>query len=135
MESPIIAVGEAAERERLSPEAKAVAAAWFGMMRVDGESHLRFAMVENRPTAKAQAALDELYDAGFISRETEWSGAVIYRPLRDCRPFLVPLMRAALEDNGASLDPRMKFPLTEPIPGVGARRGSAGVVDFHHKRT
>lgn len=97
----------------LSPEARAVGAAWFGMMRhADSESQLRFGMVQSRPTAKAQAGLDELVAKGWISRENEKRGAVIYRPLKDCTILLRPLMKATLE---GTLKSAMNFALTEPI--------------------
>lgn len=105
----------------LSPEAKAVAAAWFGMMPIGRGSHLRFGMVESRPTAKAQAALDELVAAGFISRMVERRGAVVYRPLKDCHPFLVQIMRAQTEGGGAAIPSQMKFLFTEPIPAQPKR--------------
>ena len=72
----------------LSSDARQVAAAWFGGMKIGGTSHLRFAMVEHRPSPRAQAGLDELVSAGIISRENEQSGAVTYRPLVCCRHHL-----------------------------------------------
>lgn len=111
------------EKQTLSIEARCVAAAWFGMMgTVDThpESELRFGMVENRPSAKAQAGLDELVREGYISRENEKRGSVIYRPLKDCRPFLIPMMKASM---GMGRFPKgSKFPLTEPIEQASVKR-------------
>jgi hypothetical protein len=102
--------------EKLSIEARCVAAAWFGMMgtvETHPDSELRFGMVESRPSAKAQAGLDELVRTGYISRENEKSGAVVYRPLKNCHPFLVPMMKASM---GMGRFPKgSKFPLTEPM--------------------
>ena len=93
-------------------EAKAVAAAWFWMMRHgDRESYLRFGMVESRPSASAQAGLDALVSAGYISQETD-RGSIIYRPLRDMRGIAAPVAAAFL--TGAHI-PGSKFQLTEPI--------------------
>lgn len=60
----------------LSDDARSVAAAWFGAMPVSPTSHLRFAMVEHRPSARAQAGLDELVAAGAISVDREETGVV-----------------------------------------------------------
>lgn len=106
-------------RETLSAEAKAVAAAWFGMMPVGSDSHLQFAMVEARPTLTAQRGLDELVASGWISREIDRRGPVTYRPLRDCRPFLNEMMIAVFDE---TLDPKYSFRLVEPIPDPPRKR-------------
>ncbi len=51
----------------VSDDAKAVGSAWFSLMR-PGRGDLTFRMGESRPTARAQAALDELLSAGLIER-------------------------------------------------------------------
>lgn len=96
----------------LSDTARAVAAAWFGMMQPNGKSHLRFRMVESRPSERAQAGLDELLAAGVISREDEPSGAVTYRPLVGCREHLEWAWKRMPTPEGLS----DKFRLVEPIP-------------------
>lgn len=77
----------------LSSDARQVAAAWFGAMPIGRTSHLQFAMVEHRPSPRAQAGLDELQAAGIISREDEPSGGVTYRPLVCCRHHLAWAMQ------------------------------------------
>lgn len=96
----------------LSDNARAVAAAWFGMMQPNGRSQLRFAMVESRPSERAQAGLDELLAAGIISREDEPSGAIVYRPLVECREHLQWAWARMSTPQGLS----DKFRLVDPIP-------------------
>ncbi|MGU3286507.1 hypothetical protein [Methylobacterium mesophilicum] len=96
----------------LSDNARAVAAAWFGMMRPDSTSRLRFGMVESRPSERAQAGLDELQAAGVISREDEPRGAVVYRPLIECREHLEWAWRRMRTPEGLS----DQFRLVDPIP-------------------
>lgn len=93
--------------EGLGFEARGVCAAWFGMMRA-GEGRLRFGMKELKPSAKAQACLDEIVAAGVARREEDADGAVAYVPLVDCSP----LMQWLAERLG---DPRLGFPLTEKV--------------------
>lgn len=52
----------------LSDDAKAVAGAVFGFMS-PGRGVLSFRMIENRPTGRAQAALDELVAMGAVAFE------------------------------------------------------------------
>jgi hypothetical protein len=64
-------------------DAKVLAGAWFGMgMRTSVTLHLR----ESRPTARTQAAMDELVSRGVMSAEpfNEFGGLVL-KPLVDCR--------------------------------------------------
>lgn len=48
-----------------------------------GSGRLTFAMRHSRPTARTQAALDELVAAKLISCEKHLDGAIEYRPLQD----------------------------------------------------
>lgn len=92
----------------LSDTAKAVAGAWFPLMKTEGRSELRFGMREYRPTVQAQAGLDELVAAGYLRRITEPTGAIVYKPLRSCFEFL-----KWLSDN--EHNPSAKFKLIEKI--------------------
>ena len=105
----------------LSDTARQVAAAWFGAMREGGSSHLRFAMVESKPSEKAQAGLDELVAAGVISREDEPTGAVTYRPLVSCHEHFVWAARRMF--SGEATD---SFRLIDPIPADEKPRRRAG---------
>ena len=96
----------------LSHDTKVVAAAWFGAMRPI-ISELTFHMVKGRPTAQAQAALDELEAAGLINREARHlDPAVTYVPQVDFGPLLAWSLHL----------PQAKLPnirLVEPIaPGA-----------------
>lgn len=96
--------------DALSDDAKAVAGGWFGLMNPGG-GELTFALVQNKPTARAQAALAELVAAGVISVEQfNRFGGLVYRPLFDCRTALYWLGRN--ENN-----PAAKWPLVEPVTG------------------
>ena len=100
------------EFEALSYEAKAVGGAWFGAMRPNSTSHLNFGMIERRPTAVAQAALDELEAAGLIERiSINRPPAITYRPTAEFGPLLY---WAFNKPKGEWPD----IPLVEPIPGV-----------------
>lgn len=93
---------------KLSIDAEKVAGAWFGMMKPDGKSHLRFGLQRSRPSARAAVALAELVCRKIISHEVESSGAHVYRPMVDCSPFFRRhLPRALAGEKG--------FPLTEAI--------------------
>lgn len=95
--------------KNLSDDAKAVAGAYFGIM---GEkASLVFHMVKSRPTARTQAALDELVAAKIISRTPlNKHGGVEYRPISPTRQFGLWLRKN--EGN-----PGIKFQLVEPIGG------------------
>lgn len=94
----------------LSPDAKAVAAAFFGTWTAASGSSLRFGMVRSRPTDRARAALDEAEAAGIVSAERSKDGSVTYRPRIDCTPlFRWNFLR---REAGDVEDIR----LTEPIP-------------------
>lgn len=96
--------------ETLSDDAKAVFGCYFGMGRV-GSSTLTFHMQKSRPTARTQAALDELVAGGFISKAPfNRFGGVVYTLLKDARPYFQWIAR-----NEDRLD--LKQPLTEPIDG------------------
>lgn len=98
--------------EGLDDETKAVCAAWFGMMR-PGHGELAFGMEEQRPSARAQAALDRLCDAGVVKRKASGK-AVRYFPLMDCSPLLAWLVER--RDN-----PAFAFPLTDRIREGGSQ--------------
>lgn len=56
-------------QETLTPDAIAVAGATFGWMHPDGTTErLHFNMVEARPTARMQAALDSLEANGYVKK-------------------------------------------------------------------
>jgi len=98
------------EEMSLSEDARRVGAAWFGMM-APKEGQLVFSMERNRPTKRAQAALDELLTAGMISCESfNKYGGIIYRPIWDFRKLGTKYMLAVL--NGETGDP---LSLIEPI--------------------
>ncbi|MFF9549348.1 MULTISPECIES: hypothetical protein [Bacteria] len=107
----------------LSDDARAVAAAWFGMSQ-PGQGHLRFAMVQSKPSARAQAGLNELLAAGIISREDEPSGAVTYRPLVSCYEHQVWAMKR-LFDGTAEAN---SFRLVDPIEPRKKLRKRAGTI-------
>jgi hypothetical protein len=92
----------------LSDDAKAVAGGCFGMMRPGGESQLRFGMKESRPTARTQAALDEIEAMGGVLRQVGLYGEVIYTPLVNFRDFFKWMMKADRES--------VRFKIAEPIP-------------------
>lgn len=115
----------------LSDNARAVAAAWFGMMQPDSKSQLRFGMVESRPSERAQAGLDELQAAGIISREDEPRGAVVYRPLVECREHLHWAWRRMETPEGLS----DQFRLVDPIPPRKKPLKRAGVMTLSPRRS
>ena len=92
---------------RLDDEAKAVCAAWFGMM-IPGVGTLTFGMKERRPSKRAQAALDRLAAEGIIRRDDAADGSMTYVPQADCCFLLEWFVKV-------SGDPRFRFPLTEKI--------------------
>jgi hypothetical protein len=92
----------------LSDRAKVVAGCWFGMMRGE-RGQLSFEMVRSRPTAEAQAALDELVEKKVIRREDRRFGGVVYTPIRDC-------FEAYRWLGHNQKHPAAKIKLTEPIP-------------------
>ncbi|MGY3581394.1 hypothetical protein ACVIGB_000536 [Bradyrhizobium sp. USDA 4341] len=96
----------------LSDDAKAVAGGCFGGM-WPGHGELRFEMRKNRPTARSQAALDELEAMGAIEVTKELGGAVRYRALVNFRQFYLWLGRRT---NRADL----RFKIVEPIEPAGA---------------
>lgn len=98
----------------LDDETKAVCAAWFGMM-LPNKGELVFGMKEHRPSARAQAALDRLLEAGIVGRREAGSG-VVYVPAVDCSPLMAWF--AGQADN-----PAFAFPLTEKIAGGSGRTG------------
>ncbi len=102
------------EMSELSDEAKAVAGVAFGL---GDKCVLSFGMVESRPSAKTQAALDELLAAGLITRkQINQSGAVEYRATTDLSEYARWLRR-----NGKN--PRIRFPLVEPIAPTPETKG------------
>jgi len=108
--------------EDLGADAKAVAGAWFGMM-VPGEGTLCFGMKAQRPSARAQAALDEIVAAGVAVRSDGEDGSVSYVPAVDCSPLLGWLQ-------GKLGEPGVSFPLTEKV-----LKGAAGGFSMSVKGT
>lgn len=92
--------------DALDDEAKAVCCGWFAMMK-PREGRLSFAMKQQRPTRRAQEALDRLVTAGVIEREGDVQGPHSYTPLVECRALLAWLLE--------SDDERFSFPLTEKV--------------------
>ncbi len=70
----------------LSDDAKGIAACIWGTG-IAAKIVLKFGMQEIRPTARGQAALDELVAAGLLYREPQPGGGVSYRPCGDMRPY------------------------------------------------
>ena len=67
--------------EGLSFDAKAVAGGWFGMM-VPGKGKLTFQLQTQKPSKRAQDALNELVCKGLVSVEAfNRFGGLVYRPL------------------------------------------------------
>lgn len=93
----------------LSNDAKTIAGAWWGLP-IGEKTVVTFHMIENRPTARAQAALDELVAAGFLWRETfNRHGGVSYRPLG---PSMRKFGRWIAKHKD---DDSVHFAVTEPI--------------------
>lgn len=88
----------------LSDDAKAVAGGLFGM---GGRTKVTFQMVESRPTARTQAALDELVAVGLVTKEDGPNlGGVTYTGSLGCRRYFRWIMwHEALA----------RFPISEPI--------------------
>jgi len=90
----------------LSDDAKCILGGVFGVMGIPGKSQLAFGMVESRPTARAQAALDELVTAGAMTRDSSPGGRVEYLVQINCSGFGKWIRRS---------DSKCKWPMTEPI--------------------
>jgi hypothetical protein len=71
----------------LSDDAKALLGGYFGTLGMPGKSTLKFGMKESRPTKRAQVALDELVEAGALSRRDFETGAVEYLVQINCSDF------------------------------------------------
>lgn len=94
----------------LSHDAQLVGAAWFGLMRPE-RGELKFHMREYKPTARAQAALDELVEAGLIRREKfNNHGVIRYVPQWNFHSLFTKFVIGRLAGDRAD-----DFPLTEPI--------------------
>lgn len=75
--------------EALSDDAKSVGSAWFSNMRPGSDSELTLQMIQSRPTERTQAALDELVDAGLLSREPlNDRGGLAFKPLKSLHPLM-----------------------------------------------
>ncbi|MFD3263150.1 hypothetical protein [Phenylobacterium ferrooxidans] len=97
--------------DALSDDAKAMAGAHFGLMMWPRMGMLTFQMVENRPNARGQAALDELVAKGVANVEPLNDGpARVYRPLVRCD--------AAYRWFAENLD-KASFAYMEPVPKGG----------------
>jgi hypothetical protein len=99
--------------QMLSDDAKAVAGGCFGTMR-PGHGELRFAMKEYRPSARTQAALEELEAMGGIETTKEPGGAVCHRALVNFWDFFLWLRR---QEGRADL----RFKIVEPIEAGGGK--------------
>ena len=96
--------------DALDDATKAVAGAWFGMMR-PGKGDLTFNLREGRPSDEAIDALGKLVRAKVISVEAfNRYGGLVYRPLVDCRPAMLWLHR----NIG---NPAAAVKMTEPLAG------------------
>lgn len=86
--------------ETLSDDAKSVAAAFFPTL----DSKVTFHMETSGPSARSQAALDELCAAGVATKETHdrRTGAATYRPAVDCTELcnwrMIKMLRGELDD-------------------------------------
>lgn len=108
-------------KEVLSEDALVVAAAWFSMAGPGG-STLTFQMRESRPTARSQAALDELVDAELIEVQPfNRYGGVEYRNKFNFHSVTKEIIREVLFNKD-----RESFPLTEPMPSDSGTGDSNG---------
>lgn len=72
--------------DSLSDDAKALAGVWFGMT-APGKGAVTHHLRELKPTARTQAALDELVEKRVISvAPFNKYGGKVYRPLVSCWP-------------------------------------------------
>lgn len=94
----------------LSFDAKVLAGAWFGMgMKTTITLHL----VESQPTARTQAAIDELTSKGVMGVEPfNDLGGLVYRPLVDCSEASRWLRGIVMDESRSD---QAKWPLYEPI--------------------
>lgn len=76
-------------QETLTPDAIMVAGATFGWMHADGKTErIRFNMVDGRPTARMQAALDNLEKNGYLQKHMIGDGPGFYYVLlKSCEHF------------------------------------------------
>lgn len=94
------------ELEKLSTDAKVVGGAWFGM---GSKTIVTLHLIENKPTAHTQSALDEMVRAGVLSVEPfNRYGGLVYKPLIETRPLLRWL---STHKN----DPAVNIELMEPV--------------------
>jgi hypothetical protein len=70
----------------ISDDAKGLAACLWGTG-IAEKTILSFGMQEVRPTARAQAALDELVAAGLLYHEPKPGGGMSYGPCGDMRAY------------------------------------------------
>ncbi len=101
--------------EDLSFDAKVLAGSWFGLgMRSTVTLHL----MESQPTARTQAAIDELVSKGVIAVEPfNELGGLVHRPLVDCGEAALWLRRLVMEEGRSS---EADWPLYEAIDEQGA---------------
>lgn len=101
-------ISAAVAMDMLSDDAKAVAGSVFGTMR-PGHGTLTFRMIESRPTARMQAALDELEAAGLVEcKPINQVGGKEYRVLANLNDFFVWMMNNIDRDD-------VRFRISEPI--------------------
>lgn len=80
-------MAERMKAPKLDRVTKAVAGAWFGMMRTDGNSELHFGLQQGRPTVEVERALNILEAHGMVSRTPDEYGGMTYRPLVDMSTY------------------------------------------------
>lgn len=100
----------------LSDDAKALFGSQFGMAKI-GADALTFRMNDTRPTARAQAALDELEAAGMVAQHPYNSfGGAVYSPLVSAVPYRNWYARFV------DTRPDLAFPITEKVNGFPETR-------------
>lgn len=104
--APMPAAAEVNEAH-LTDDAKVVLGSYCGMMIVGGT--LSFGLVESRPTARGQAALDSCVKAGYLVRSEPEEGGVTYTVAADTLRFR-KWIGGALKRN-----PDLNFKLVEKI--------------------
>ncbi len=88
-----------AEFKKLDNHTKAVAAAWFGMMKPNSDNFLRFGLQQGGPSNVALRALNVLENQGLVRRELYEDGSMKYFPLTDFSPLFRLQMQGKLPGN------------------------------------
>jgi len=90
----------------LSDDAKVILGCYFGYLGMPGKSTLGFGMKQSKPTQRAQNALDELVEAGAMTRTGMLGGGVVYTIQVNCSEF------ARWADRNKR---KAKWSVTEPV--------------------